>query len=134
MDDQKKWFTYGDELTGALSELVNFERTFKPELEKKIREHGDLEDRADKLAGKLTQAQAALDMTRAGIFADLREKAARIRSDMMKAAGTPTLKARPEPDNYVEMEIADRLLSKAKSGAAASGAKVFPVPRSSRSA
>ena len=83
MELQKKWYDYGNELTGAFSELANFEKSLKPELEKKIREYDDLDDRAEKLAGKLTAETVDLNTRKVAIFAGMREAATKIRGGGM---------------------------------------------------
>jgi len=116
MELQKKWYEAGTETTEAFSELMNFEKSFRPNLEKKIREYDDLDDRAGKLAGKLTAETVDLNTRKVAIFAGMREAATKIRSDLQAKAGTPANKKSPPED--IEGEIASKLESKAKAGAA----------------
>jgi hypothetical protein len=116
LQNQKKWNEYGSELTGAFSELMNFEKSFKPELEKKIREYDDLDAQAEKLTAKLATATDALEKKKLAIFAGLQQDAVEIRS-ARPVAKTPTSRNAPAPEN-IEVAIAEKLIGKARSGAA----------------
>lgn len=92
MENQKKWNECGTEFSSALLALVNFEKNYRPELEKKIQEHSELESRAEKLSAQLTADQVAFDKRKGVFFADLAQREAKLKSEWMKENTKPVEK------------------------------------------
>jgi hypothetical protein len=112
--ESKTFDCYGNELTGALSALMNFERDRKREIEGIISEHDALEDRAERLATKLTEAKVELNKRLSTFHAELQEAESKVRADMLATMGTPGKKTTHLGGDNFELEIVGKLEKRAR--------------------
>jgi hypothetical protein len=112
--ENQKWFERGCEGTNAFAEMMNFEKNFKPELEAKIREHADIDEKISKLGAKLNSEQVAYDKAKSVFFGGLRESETRTRSDAQKELVTLTAKGKRVTDDDIEEAVLEKLIPKAK--------------------
>lgn len=116
MENQKKWCNAGRAAMDSFLELLNFEKTFQPELEAKIAAHKTLEGQAGKMKGKVAAAQGDFDKLKVTLSGELQTHEAKIREDLRKefVASGKTGRSYESGDAKFEHDTIERLTAKAE--------------------